>query len=89
MRYGTPPRPLEDVAESLELCDGMSVTLYYDDRSEEFEVAGYWLDLAARSFSVRQRHPFKTPTRLFTVMAERNRNEDGEWGVSAHFLAIR
>lgn len=40
LRYGIPRRPLDEVADELGLVDGMAVTLFYEDDSEEFEVAG-------------------------------------------------
>jgi hypothetical protein len=39
LRYGSPLRPLDEVADDLNLCDGMPVLLYYADPSEEFEVS--------------------------------------------------
>jgi hypothetical protein len=39
LRYGDPLKPLDSVAEELGLRSGMSVTLYYQDPSEEFEVS--------------------------------------------------
>jgi hypothetical protein len=39
LRYGDPLKPLDDAAEELGLRSGMSVTLYYQDASEEFEVS--------------------------------------------------
>ena len=38
LRWGSEKRPLDSVAEGLNLRDGMQVTLYYEDPSEEFEV---------------------------------------------------
>jgi len=40
LRYGKDIRPLDDVAEELALKDGMIVTLFYEDESEELEVDG-------------------------------------------------
>jgi hypothetical protein len=37
--YGSPLRPLDEVADDLNLRDGMPVLLYYADPSEEFEVS--------------------------------------------------
>jgi hypothetical protein len=37
--YGSPRRPLEEVAVELNLRDGMPVILYYEDPLEEFEVS--------------------------------------------------
>jgi hypothetical protein len=39
LRYGPTFRPLDEVAEELRLYEGMSVVLYYEDESEEFEVS--------------------------------------------------
>jgi hypothetical protein len=39
LRHGSPMRPLDDVAGELGLRDGLPVTLYYEDESEEFEVS--------------------------------------------------
>jgi hypothetical protein len=39
LRYGSPLRPLDEVAAELNLCEGMPELLYYEDRSEEFEVS--------------------------------------------------
>ena len=40
LRYGPDRRPLDEFADKLELRDGMLVTLFYEDPSEEFEVTG-------------------------------------------------
>jgi hypothetical protein len=37
--YGSPLCPLDEVADDLNLCDGMPVLLYYADPSEDFEVS--------------------------------------------------
>jgi hypothetical protein len=39
LRYGPDLRPLDDAAEELGLCEGMKVTIYYEDSEEEFEVS--------------------------------------------------
>lgn len=39
-------RPLDEVAEQLGLRDGMTVTLYYADAAEEFEVRAALIDTA-------------------------------------------
>lgn len=39
LRYGPNRRLLGEVADELELRDGMDVILFYEDSSEEFEVA--------------------------------------------------
>ena len=39
LRFGSPLRPLDEVAAELNLRDGMPVLLYYEDPSEEFEVS--------------------------------------------------
>jgi hypothetical protein len=43
LRFGTDRRPLDDVARELDLRDGMPVILYYEDRSELFEVSAILL----------------------------------------------
>jgi hypothetical protein len=40
LRYGRSLRLLDEFAEELRLRDGMTVILYYEDESEEFEVSG-------------------------------------------------
>ena len=44
--YGSPLRPLDDVAGELGLRDGMPVILYYEDESEEFEVSAVLVETA-------------------------------------------
>jgi hypothetical protein len=39
LRYGDPKRPLDEVAHELQLHPGMTVTLFYEDPAEEFEVS--------------------------------------------------
>jgi hypothetical protein len=39
LRYGSPLRPLDELAAELDLRDGMPMLLYYEDPSEEFEVS--------------------------------------------------
>jgi hypothetical protein len=39
LRYGSPLRPLDELADELDLRDGMPMLLYYEDPSEEFEVS--------------------------------------------------
>jgi hypothetical protein len=39
LRYGPEKRHLDEVAEELGLRPGMTVTLFYEDPSEEFEVS--------------------------------------------------
>jgi hypothetical protein len=39
LRYGDPMRHLDEVADELGLSEGMPVTLFYEDDSEEFEVS--------------------------------------------------
>jgi hypothetical protein len=43
LRYGTQLQPLDDLAEKLELRNGMPVILYYEDETEEFEVSAVLL----------------------------------------------
>lgn len=40
LRCGPSRRPLDEVAAELALRNGMAVTLFYEDPSEEFEVSG-------------------------------------------------
>jgi hypothetical protein len=47
LRYGTPLRPLDDLAEELGLRNGMLVTLYYEDEAEEFEVSAVLVEQPA------------------------------------------
>jgi hypothetical protein len=46
LRYGEDFRPLDQVALELGLREGMTVTLYYADASEEFEVNAKLMDTA-------------------------------------------
>ncbi len=46
LRYGSPLRDLDEFTEELGLCDGMPVTLYYEDESEEFEVSAVLVEAA-------------------------------------------
>lgn len=39
LRYGTARTPLDDLADELELTDGMPVILFCEDPAEEFEVS--------------------------------------------------
>ena len=47
LRYGSPLRTLDEFTDELELHDGMPVTLYYEDESEEFEVSAVLMETAA------------------------------------------
>lgn len=44
LRCGSPLQPLDDLAEDLQLRDGMHVVLYYEDPSEEFEVSAVLIE---------------------------------------------
>jgi hypothetical protein len=48
LRYGSPLHELDDFTEELGLRDGMPVTLYYEDESEEFEVSATLMETAER-----------------------------------------
>ena len=39
LRYGAAGRPLDEVAEELQLHDGTILTLFYEDEAEELEVS--------------------------------------------------
>jgi len=47
LRYGSPLRSLDNFTDELGLCDGMPVVLYYEDPSEEFEVAATLIEQPA------------------------------------------
>ena len=64
LRYGTPLRPLDDVATDLDLHDGMSVILYYEDDAEEFEVSAILEEDPGSTIRWQARVDWKTLRRI-------------------------